>query len=52
MIQKSIPLVIVLFLSLNIYAQEKEPLEVVKASLTAYNNVDIDVFMSYFLRTS
>ncbi|MFT6166545.1 MAG: hypothetical protein ACJASF_001234 [Vicingaceae bacterium] len=48
MIQKTIPFIFAIFLFFSTTAQEEKPVDVVKASLIAYNNVDIDAFMSYF----
>ena len=48
MIQKMLPLLVSLFFCLHVTAQEAKPIDVVKASLKAYNNVNIDEFMSHF----
>ena len=48
MIQKTIPFIFAVILYFNTSAQAVKPVDVVKASLIAYNNVDIDAFMSYF----
>ena len=45
---KIITLAFTLLSIISINAQNQKPIDVVKASLVAYNNTDIDLFMSYF----
>ena len=48
MIRKFTPILLTLLFSITLNAQDNKPVNVVKASLIAYNKVDIDAFMSYF----
>ena len=48
MILKRTLLPFFIFFALNVHAQKTKPVDVVEASLKAYNSVDIDVYMSYF----
>lgn len=45
---KSLYLLAFLFIAVSLNAQDTKPIDVVKASLEAYNSVNIEKFMSYF----
>jgi hypothetical protein len=48
MIRKTLSIATCLFLFLQLSAQDVKPVDVVKASLVAYNKSDIEEFMQYF----